>query len=106
MLALLPSFLLRKERTAAFLAVEEVRQSIISVLSPCLSAAFSSTCTSNGLSSGCGGACYELKVNQLDCWFAGLLYVPSFIMLLKSVWLRDFADFHSCMPSRGGTMEE
>jgi hypothetical protein len=27
-------------------------------------------------------------------------------MLLKSGWLRDFADLHSCMPSRGGTMEE
>jgi hypothetical protein len=27
-------------------------------------------------------------------------------MLLKSVWLRAFADFHSCMPSGGGTMEE
>ena len=34
------------------------------------------------------------------------MYVPSFMMLLKSGWLRDFADFHSCMPSRGGTMEE
>ena len=31
--------------------------------------------------------------------------MPSFMVLLKSVCLRDFADLHSCMPSRGGTME-
>ena len=48
----------------------------------------------------------ELNIGQLDCWFAGLLYVLSFMMLLKSVWLRAFADFHLCMPSGGGTMEE
>ena len=64
-LVLCPPVLFRKVRVAAFLAVEEVCQSIISGLSLCLSAAFPSTCTSNGLSSGCGGACYEFKMNQL-----------------------------------------
>jgi uncharacterized membrane protein len=45
-------------------------------------------------------------MGQLDYWFAGLLYVPRFVMLRKSGWLRSFADFRLCMPWRGGTMEE